>query len=99
MNDPDSPSATVQSAAPRLSLSKIIKWLVAALLLATLIGFGIHYWRLSKLYVSTDNAYVNANRIEIAAQVAGPVTRVWVRDQQTVKRGEVLFEIDPQPYQ
>jgi membrane fusion protein (multidrug efflux system) len=42
---------------------------------------------------------VNANRIEIAAQVSGPVRAIWVRDQQPVKYGELLFQIDPQPYQ
>ena len=48
-------------------------------MLLVALGFGVHYWRLSQLYVSTDNAYVNANRIEIAAQVSGPVTAIWVR--------------------
>jgi membrane fusion protein (multidrug efflux system) len=67
-------------------------------LLVVAIGFGVHYWRLAQLLVSTDNAYVNADRIEMAAQVSGPVTTVWVRDQQAVKAGDVLFEIDPQPY-
>ena len=82
----------------RASPAKLIKWGIAAVILVVAIGFGIHYWRLSQLYVSTDNAYVNANRIEMAAQVSGPVTTVWVRDQQAVKAGDVLFEIDPQPY-
>ncbi len=91
MNEPASPA--------RLSPSKIIKWLIGALVLATAIGFGVHYWRLSRIYVSTDNAYVNANRIELAAQVSGPVLAIWVRDQQPVKYGELLFQIDPRPYQ
>jgi membrane fusion protein (multidrug efflux system) len=82
----------------RASPAKLIKFAVAAIVLIVAIGFGIHYWRLSQLYVSTDNAYLNADRIEMAAQVSGPVTSVWVRDQQSVKAGDVLFEIDPQPY-
>jgi membrane fusion protein (multidrug efflux system) len=71
---------------------------VAAVILLVALGFGIHYWRLSQLYVSTDNAYVNADRIEMAAQVSGPVVRIWIQDQQPVKRGDLLLEIDPQPY-
>jgi membrane fusion protein (multidrug efflux system) len=82
----------------RVSVAKIVKWSIAAIILVAAIGFGVHYWRLSERYVSTDNAYVNANRIEIAAQVSGPVTAVYVRDQQAVTAGSVLFEIDPQPY-
>ncbi|HEV7606453.1 MAG TPA: HlyD family secretion protein [Steroidobacteraceae bacterium] len=100
MNEQTSPASV--SAAPvvreRPSATKLIKWGIAAVILVVVIGFGVHYWRLSQLYVSTDNAYVNADRIEMAAQVSGPVTTVWVRDQQAVKAGDVLFEIDPQPY-
>jgi membrane fusion protein (multidrug efflux system) len=83
----------------RASPAKLIKWGVAAAMLLVAIGFGIHYWRQSQLYVGTDNAYVNANRIELAAQVSGPVTAIHVQDQQAIKQGEVLLEIDPQPYQ
>src|SRR3982750_2990736 len=100
MNDQTAPAAaTVPSAPDRVSPAKIIKWTLGALLLLAAIGFGIHFWRLSRLYVTTDNAYVNANRIEMAAQVSGPVRALWIRDQQTVKYGELLFQIDAQPYQ
>lgn len=101
MNDQTGAVDSTQSpvAASRLSPGKIIKWLVAMLILAAAIGLGVHYWRLSRIYVTTDNAYVNANRIEMAAQVSGPVLAIWVRDQQQVKLGELLFQIDPQPYQ
>jgi len=100
MNDQTTPAATTVPSAPdRISPAKIIKWSLAALVLIVAIGFGVHYWRLSRLYVSTDNAYLNANRIEMAAQVSGPVRALWVRDQQTVKYGELLLQIDPQPYQ
>ncbi len=48
-------------------------------------------------YVSTDNAYVQADRATIAPQVAGRVVEVDVRENQAVKKGDVLFRIDPQP--
>jgi len=83
----------------RLSPGKLVKWGIALLLLLVAIGFGVHYWREAQRYVSTDNAYLNANRIEIAAQVSGPVTAVWIQDQQAVKYGELLFQLDPEPYQ
>lgn len=82
----------------RLAKRKLIKWLVITLVLLTATVFGYRYWRHSELYVSTDNAYLNANTVEIAAQVGGNVTRVYVRDNQAVKAGDPLFEIDPQPY-
>src|SRR5882724_8872097 len=47
----------------------------------------------------TDDAEVFANFIGIAPQVEGPITRLNVHDNQFVKQGELLFEIDEQPYQ
>jgi membrane fusion protein, multidrug efflux system len=100
MNHQATPAATtLPSASDRISPAKIIKWSLAGAVLIVGIGFAVHFWRLSRIYVTTDNAYLNANRIEMAAQVSGPVRALWVRDQQTVKYGELLFQIDPQPYQ
>lgn len=50
-------------------------------------------------YVSTDNAYIGANQVTIAPQVAGRVVEVDVRENQFVHKGEVLFRIDPEPLQ
>jgi membrane fusion protein, multidrug efflux system len=47
----------------------------------------------------TDDAEVLANFIGIAPQVEGPIVRLNVRDNQFVKQGELLFEIDDRPYQ
>ena len=47
----------------------------------------------------TDDAAVLANYIGIAPQVEGPLVRLAVHDNQFVKKGELLFEIDDRPYQ
>jgi membrane fusion protein, multidrug efflux system len=46
----------------------------------------------------TDDAEVFANFIGIAPQVEGPITRLNIRDNQLVKKGDLLFEIDDRPY-
>jgi membrane fusion protein, multidrug efflux system len=50
-------------------------------------------------YPRTDDAEILANLIGIAPQVEGPLVRLTVRDNQFVRRGELLFEIDRRPYQ
>src|SRR5712664_198906 len=50
-------------------------------------------------YPRTDDAEVFANFIGIAPQVEGPITHLNVRDNQFVKQGELLFEIDERPYE
>jgi membrane fusion protein (multidrug efflux system) len=50
-------------------------------------------------FASTDNAYVQADRVTIAPQVSGRVVEVDVRENQPVKKGDVLFRIDAEPLQ
>ena len=78
---------------------KQLKWIIAAIVLVIAAFFGFRYWHESSLYESTDNAYVGANQVEVTAQITGPVTKVYVRDQQHVKAGDPLFDIDPANYQ
>ena len=47
----------------------------------------------------TDDAFVRADTIGVATQVNGRIVKLQVRDNQAVKQGDVLFEIDPEPYQ
>jgi multidrug efflux system membrane fusion protein len=50
-------------------------------------------------YPRTDDAEVFANFIGMAPQVDGPIVRLNVRDNQFVRKGDLLFEIDERPYQ
>jgi len=47
---------------------------------------------------TTDDAYVDADIVGIVAQVAGPIVALPVEDNQAVRAGDLLFEIDPRPY-
>ena len=57
------------------------------------------YYRHAERYPSTDDAYVDADVVGIVAQVAGPVVNLPIQDNQAVRAGELLFEIDPRPFQ
>jgi membrane fusion protein (multidrug efflux system) len=59
---------------------------------------GGYFWLTSGRYVSTDNAYVQQDKVSISAEVSGPVAQVFVHENQRVKRGDLLFRIDPRPY-
>ncbi len=56
-------------------------------------------YRVEAPYVSTDDAFVRAAKDSINARVAGQVVEIAVRDNQRVRKGQLLFRIDPQPYQ
>jgi membrane fusion protein, multidrug efflux system len=70
-------------------------WLIVAML----IGSGVYwYWNRGQRYESTDNAYVNAHVVRIAAQVTGQVIALHVDENQSVKKDAPLLEIDPAPF-
>ncbi len=64
---------------------------------ALLLSFVIYH--LYETYPRTDDASITANIVGIAPRVSGPITRIAVTDNQFVKAGDLLFEIDPVPYQ
>jgi len=74
------------------------RWLTIGFALASLVLGAVTLYRANH-YPRTDDAAVFANFIGIAPQVDGPVIRLDVRDNQFVKKGELLYEIDERPYQ
>src|SRR4051812_13253155 len=65
---------------------------------ALLIIGGAYYWLTSGGSVSTDDAQIRQDIVSVSPQVNGQVVEVFVRNGARVKRGDILFRIDPQPY-
>jgi membrane fusion protein, multidrug efflux system len=58
------------------------------------------YWYLTGgRYVSTDDAYVQAARVAISTDISGRVVEIEVHDNDRVKAGQVLFRLDPRPFE
>jgi len=85
------PKATVPAADPA---KKGIKWVLLLIILSL-----AWYLLADRFTPYTQQARVGAFVIPVAAEVAGRVIRVNVRNNQDVKAGDLLFEVDPQPYQ
>jgi membrane fusion protein (multidrug efflux system) len=81
--------------AGKSALRTILMFIVPALLI---IG-GAYYWLTSGGSVGTDDAQVKQDIVSVSAQVTGPIEQVYVRDGRRVKRGDILFRIDPAPFQ
>lgn len=63
-----------------------------------IVAIGLWMWLTSGRTVSTDNAQVGADIISISPEVGGRIVDVAVRENQRVKKGDLLFRIDPEPY-
>ena len=55
-------------------------------------------WFTGGRYASTDNAYVRAAKLMVTTDISGIVSEVNVKEGQTVKAGDVLFQVDPKPF-
>jgi len=78
------------------------RWVRPVLLLAgpaLVLIVGVYLYATGGRFVSTENAYVKANKVQISAQVSGPIIAVAVVENQHVDKDEVLFRIDPVPFQ
>lgn len=71
--------------------------LVAGPAVAVIIGMFFYFT--SGRYVSTDNAFVKADKVIISPEVSGPVSELAVVENQEVSPGDLLFRIDPATYQ
>jgi membrane fusion protein (multidrug efflux system) len=76
------------------STRTVVMLIVPALLLI----LGAYFWLTSGGSVSTDDAQVKQDIVSVSPQVAGPVQQVFVKDGSKVKRGDLLFIIDPAPF-
>src|SRR5436190_24139281 len=70
-------------------------WIVGLILLAGAAVIGIPWISSALTTVSTDDAYVNGHVTFVAPRVAGQVARVLVDDNNVVRKGDLLVELDP----
>ena len=59
---------------------------------------GLYLYAQSASYESTDDAFIAAHTIQVAPKIAGRIDSVLVRDNQLVKKGDPLVQIDPRDY-
>ncbi len=82
----------------RLSRARLLR-LVLMIAVPVAIAIGGGWWYLtSGRYVSTDDAYVQADMVPVSSDVSGRVVAVEVHNNEYVKAGQVLIRLDDRPY-
>lgn len=82
--------------------SRLLPWVGRSIGLLILLASLAAAWKVTRVnfeFPRTDDAEVRANLIGIAPHVSGPLVELRVVDNQEVQEGELLFVIDPRPYQ
>ena len=81
-----------------MAVRKALGVLVSLLALAGVLVTGVLVSRRIDQRPRTDDAYLQADLVHMAPDVSGRIVELDVRDNQQVRKGEVLFRIDPEPY-
>ena len=98
-SDPQFPLTSEELVAPRRSRAARLRRLAVMLSVPLLlIGGAVWYYRSTENIISTDNAYVQQDKVSVSPQLTGEISEVLVRENQQVKPGDLLFRIDPEPY-
>ena len=88
----------VEAQAAPQPANKRRRWAIMLSVPLIIAAVGLYLWLSSGRYVTTDNAYVQQDKVAVTAEIAGPIVEVAVRENQRVKKGDLLFRIDPRPY-
>ena len=89
--------AAEPATAPRNGRKRLRMTLLVVLPLIALVG-GTTFYLMGGRYISTDNAYVGAQKVLITPDVSGKVIHIAIKEGQHVKAGDELFTLDPEPY-
>ena len=91
--EPIEQEAEVESAQPQSRRRGIV---IVVVVILALVAAGI-WWR-STYSESTDDAQVNGHLIQVSSRIAGQVAKVYVDENQVVKAGDLIAELDPSDY-
>jgi len=91
-------TAPEPQAPPKPKKSGGIRRLLAIAVIGAAVIGGATYWWLNRGLVSTDDAFIDGNAVTLSPQVGGKVLRLLIDDNQRVKAGDLLLEIDPRDY-
>lgn len=95
----EQPKEPVRRRASRYFFARPAMLLLFILLLAILAAGGFFLWGYLNSYESTDDAQIDGHLNPISARISGTVKAVYVEENQFVKAGQVLVDIDPADYQ
>ena len=92
------PTPVAAETAPVKAPNRMRRIALMALVPLLVVVGGLVYWLSLQGKVSTDNAYVQQDKVAVSAEVGGQIVSIAAREGQHVKAGDLLFTVDPEPY-
>ncbi len=98
IQDPQAPE-TLKPSAPKNSSKKPLLWAGLGIGLVVAGVFGFNWWQYASTHEDTDNATVSSHLHPVSARINATVRSVLFQENQAVKAGQVLIQLDPRDYQ
>lgn len=92
------PRETVTPVTPAKTRPRRLRFILLVALPLIAAAVGLYVYLAGGRYISTDNAYVGAQKVLITPDVSGKIVRITVREGERVEPGQPLFEIDSEPF-
>ncbi len=73
--------------------------IIGAVVLLLAVIFGVRYWLYARSHESTDDAFIDGHIIQVSPKVSGYVAKIYVKDNQQVKEGDLIAELDARDYE
>jgi membrane fusion protein (multidrug efflux system) len=97
---PDTPEEVAASAPVRRPLYKRPAFLiVAALVLVAGLVYGLRYYAYARAHESTDDAFIDGRVVQVSPKVSGYVVKLHVKENQEVKEGDLIAELDARDFE
>lgn len=78
--------------------SRVPIYVVGGIVVVSLIA-GLGYWLYARQFETTDDAFVEGNIIQISPKISAYVAKIYIRENQPVKKGDLLVELDSRDYE
>jgi membrane fusion protein (multidrug efflux system) len=78
---------------------KALYWLIGLIVVGAMIVGAVAYYLYSRHYQNTDDAFIDGHQSQVSAQVEAKVIRLAVQDNQLVRAGDPILQLDPRDYQ
>ena len=95
----DKPDGEDSSKQPMPRWKKRLYWIGGATAVVALIAGGVLYYLHARHYENTDDAFIDGHQSQVSAQVAAKVIKLAIQDNQQVREGDPLLQLDPRDYQ
>ena len=95
---PSNEESVATSAKIDIEQHKFVRKIVSLIIVVSAVIITLYVWGIIERHPRTDDATARANVVGIAPRVSGQIIKLNVQDNQAVKEGDVLFEIDPEDY-